>query len=419
MAIGLVRTAGWEYHGRFHYGKIVLESLIAARNALPAELIYLSTPRDALKALARLDIMSIGGIPLRAVEEEKHAQRPPEFYTASPPASSNQIDATVPEPNPVLKRRIEELGVKWLFLLEPTFWGIEAGMPFIMPIHDLEHRRLPHFAEVTQGGGFLYRERLFRNTCRLATLILVDSEIGKEDVIRGYGDVIDAERVKILPFGSAFKSLAGQAGRASLTQVRERYALPDRYIFYPGQFQPHKNQAAVLCALDLIRRQYGIEVEFVFCGTYNNYHAAINFKTLMEMASALGIERQVHYLGYVPDEDMPGLYEGAVALAMPTYFGPTNLPVIEAWDLGCPVITSRTRGLTELTGDAGLLASPDDPKELGDAIHSLWTSEGLRQELIRRGRDRLKTHGGNDFHTRLVEIVIEADERVLRGDRRV
>jgi glycosyltransferase involved in cell wall biosynthesis len=418
MTIGLYRTAGWEMHGRFQYSKIVMEALIANRSALPDELVYLSTPADALRALARLDLLEIGGIPIRAVEEKQYVQRPLEHYLAAPPDPNPKIDLEIPPPNAAYRARIEQLGVNWLFLLETTLWGLEARTPFIMPIHDLQHRQQPHFAEFSHAGGFLYREKLYRNTCRQATLILVDSEIGKEDVIRGYGDVIEPDRIKVLPFGSAFRSAASATGRMSLATARQHYKLPEKYIFYPGQFQPHKNQSAVLCALDLIRREHGAEVHFVFCGAYNSYNTAVTFTALMQMIAALGLQQQCHYLGYVSDDDMPALYEGATALVMSTYVGPTNLPIIEAWDLGCPVLTSRTRGLTELIGDSGLLAAPDDPKELADTIYRLWTDDALCAELARRGQARLATHGGNDFVPRLLDIVQEADDRIKRGDRR-
>ena len=67
----------------------------------------------------------------------------------------------------------------------------------------------------------------------------------------------------------------------------------------------------------------------------------------------------MHFLGLVPDEDIPALYEGALALVMPAYYGPTNLPPLEAVTLGCPVIYSDLPGCREQMGDAALYCDLD------------------------------------------------------------
>ena len=79
----------------------------------------------------------------------------------------------------------------------------------------------------------------------------------------------------------------------------------------------------------------------------------------MNTARELKVDRQIRHLGYVPANDMAALYANAEALVMPTFFGPTNIPILEAWGLGCPVITSDIRALREQAGDAALLADPN------------------------------------------------------------
>jgi glycosyltransferase involved in cell wall biosynthesis len=67
------------------------------------------------------------------------------------------------------------------------------------------------------------------------------------------------------------------------------------------------------------------------------------FREVMSLSCQLGLEKEIHYLGYVPNEDMSGIYAEAVALVMPTFFGATNIPILEAWAFGCPVLTSDIR----------------------------------------------------------------------------
>ncbi|PYS54816.1 MAG: glycosyltransferase family 1 protein, partial [Acidobacteria bacterium] len=95
-------------------------------------------------------------------------------------------------------------------------------------------------------------------------------------------------------------------------------------------------------------------------------------------------------------------------LVMPTFFGPTNIPILEAWAFGCPVITSDIRGVREQAGDAALLADPRSPEMIAEAIREIWTDPGLCEALAQRGRVRLSGYTPAEFRRRLVEIVEEA-----------
>ena len=108
---------------------------------------------------------------------------------------------------------------------------------------------------------------------------------------------------------------------------------------------------------------------------------------------------------------MSGLYAEAAALVMPTFFGPTNIPVLEAWALGCPVLTSDIRGIREQVRDAAMLVDPRSIESLADGISRLWTDERLAQALARRGRRRLAAYTPADYRRRLIEILEEGKRR--------
>jgi glycosyltransferase involved in cell wall biosynthesis len=133
---------------------------------------------------------------------------------------------------------------------------------------------------------------------------------------------------------------------------------------------------------------------------------------MMSVAHEWGVAEQIRYLGYVPDEDMSAMYAGAAALVMPTFFGPTNIPVLEAWAFGCPVLTSDIRGIREQVGDAAVLADPRSVEAIAEGIERLWTDDGLRRRLVERGRQRLSAYTPEDYRRRLIDIVEEAKTRV-------
>lgn len=317
---------------------------------------------------------------------------------------------------PEASQWFRDCGVELMLYPSASPLCFETQLPFVVAIHDLQHRLQPEFPEVSAGGEWERREYLFRNAARYATLILTDSEVGREDILNIYGEYgISPNRVKVLPYLPAHY-LAPATTVNGPAHVQASYQLPERYLLYPAQFWPHKNHARLVRALKLVKDEYNLNVPVVFCGSRTGPIREQTFREMVALAHELQIERQVHYLGYVPDEDMAGLYMAAVALVMPTFFGPTNIPVLEAWALNCPVVTSDLRGIREQVGDAAILVNPRSVEAIADSIYRLWTDERLRCELIHRGQQRLASYSDDDYSSRL-EGIIEEAKSLLAGER--
>jgi glycosyltransferase involved in cell wall biosynthesis len=128
----------------------------------------------------------------------------------------------------------------------------------------------------------------------------------------------------------------------------------------------------------------------------------------MALARELGVAAQVTTLPYVEDAMITGLYLGSEGLVMPTFFGPTNIPITEAWRLRRSVITSNIRGVSNQAGDAALLVDPNSPGNLADAMLAVWDDPSLRERLVEAGRRREVAWTPQDFAARLREILIAA-----------
>ena len=314
---------------------------------------------------------------------------------------------------PEMNRWFRHCGAELILYPVPERLSFEAGVPYIMAIHDLQHRLQPEFPDFSANGEWERLEYLFRNGSRYATLLLADSEVGKEDILNFYGCYgVTPDRVKVLPFLPA-SYLGVDVPESEQQRIRAGYDLPERYLFYPAQFWPHKNHGGIVQALALLKQEHSIKIPVVFCGSHAPEEIRVRtFHEVMSLASQLGVIEDIHYLGYAPAEDMSGLYAGSVALVMPTFFGPTNIPVLEAWAFGCPVLTSDIRGVREQVGDASVLVDPGSVEAIADGIYRLWTDQNLRCALADRGRRRLASYTPDDYRQRLVEILKEAKARV-------
>lgn len=294
----------------------------------------------------------------------------------------------------------------------PTHLSFEAGVPYIMAIHDLQHRLQPEFPEVSADGEWEWREYLFGNGTRRATLILADSETGKEDILNCYGpDGITEDRVRVLPFLPA-STLPVGISEEDRKRVREKYRLPGRYVFYPAQFWPHKNHVRLMQALALLRKTKGIRIPIVLCGSSTGKIREGVLDEIRGIVRSNAMEEDVRLFGYLPDPDVGALYAEAAGLVMPTFFGPTNIPILEAWAFSCPVLTSDIRGIREQVGDAAILVDPRSVESMADGIARLWEDGALGQQLREAGRIRLAGFTPEDFEKRLAAILTEAKKRI-------
>jgi glycosyltransferase involved in cell wall biosynthesis len=324
-----------------------------------------------------------------------------------------QLKVNVPDPEaarfrPEMSHWFRHFEVDMMLYPAPHELSFETRLPYVMAIHDLQHRMQPEFPEVSAKGEWERREYLFRHGSRCATLLLADSEVGKEDILNFYGPYgVTPDRVKVLPFLPACY-LASDVPEDERQRVRTIYHLPERYLFYPAQFWLHKNHARIVKAIGLLKQEYSLKIPLVLSGSNAGEIREQIFNEVMSLSSQFGLEKEIRYLGYVPDEDMSGIYAGAVALVMPTFFGPTNIPVLEAWAFGCPVLTSDIRGIREQVRDAAILADPQSVEAVADGIYRLWTDETLRCTLAQRGQRRLAAYTPDDYRQRLIEILEDA-----------
>jgi glycosyltransferase involved in cell wall biosynthesis len=179
-----------------------------------------------------------------------------------------------------------------------------------------------------------------------------------------------------------------------------RYQLPEKFFFYPAQLYRHKNHRALVAAIALMKDTHP-DVNLVLVGATERN----GYDDLRALVEAKGLTGHVQFLGYVPDSDMPGFYGRARALVMPTFFGPTNIPPLEAFEAGCPVATSRIYGIPDQLGDAALYFDPRSVEEMHDCLVRLWQDDALCADLAERGREHARRWGPVQFGARFREII--------------
>jgi len=291
---------------------------------------------------------------------------------------------------PDVRKILNENCDLWIFPAQDT-WSYILPVTSLSVIHDLMHRYERKFPEVSRGLMFRQREKHYENVCHYSKGILVDSKVGKTHVMESYK--VSDELIYVLPY------IAPSYIDNKEEICSKSYNLPSKFFFYPAQFWKHKNHEQLVRSIGCLRQRIP-DIRMVFAGSPKNAYEEIKM-----LVFNLGLSDHITFLGYVPDEYMATIYRRARALIMPTYFGPTNIPPLEAFASGCPVAISKIYGMPEQVGDAALLFDPSSDTEIADVMYRLWTDDELCHKLSLLGRQRSELWSQHHFNVQFHAIV--------------
>ena len=253
--------------------------------------------------------------------------------------------------------------------------------PVVVSIHDLSFEHLP---ETFKRRSRTQLRLTVRHSARRATRILSLSEHTRRDIIETYR--IDAEKVSAIPLAAA-EHFGPVNDNRELQRVRHNYGIAGDYILCVGSIQPRKNLARLIRAYALLRGNSSADKlpKLVLVGKC----AWLYDETLRTLEKA-GVKDTVVVTGYVPENDLPALYSGALCFVYPSYFEGFGLPPLEAMKCGAPVIVGDRTSLPEVVGDAALSVDPFDIEAIAAAITRLVNNSALRHELSVRGQERAR-----------------------------
>lgn len=215
-----------------------------------------------------------------------------------------------------------------------------------------------------------------RASARSADAIIAVSESTRADSIRLLG--IPGEKIIATPLGvdPAFRPIRDLE---SLDVVRQRYNLPDRFILYVGLVEPRKNLSGLIRAYRSAL-EGGIAHRLVVVGRFG-----WSYQQVLDEIEALGLQERVQFTGYIPQADLPIVYNLASLFVYPTLYEGFGLPALEAMACGTPVVTSNVASLPEIIGEAGVLIPPGDQQALSQALQDVLSDPGLQTHLAIKG----------------------------------
>jgi glycosyltransferase involved in cell wall biosynthesis len=246
----------------------------------------------------------------------------------------------------------------------------KAGIKSVVTIHDLIFLRFPEFYK--PFDRLIYR-RKFAAACRNADKIVAISEQTKADIVRFFGT--DPNRIEVI-YQDCDPTFHVAPAADFLVSVKRKYQLPEQYLLCVGTLEKRKNQLQLLQAW----HQSGAALELVFVGRATTYT-----QQLHDYIAQNNLADKVHFLPYVPFQELPSIYRLATLFAYPSVFEGFGIPILEALNCEVPVITSTGSCFSEAGGDAARYVAPGDLPALASAIREISENAAIRQEMKEKG----------------------------------
>ena len=270
----------------------------------------------------------------------------------------------------VLPRRLATLKPD---LLHGLAYALPAGWsgPGVVTVYDLSFLRFPHAFKTVNR---IYLTASTRATVRRAKRVLTISEHARRDIVRLLS--VPEQRVDVTY--PAAEERYRIVATAEVDAFRLARGLPDAFIFAVGTLEPRKNLVGLLHAY--ARLGTPRPPLYVAGGT------GWRFSPIFDTVQQLHLQDDVHFLGFVPEDELPLWYNAARLFAFPSLYEGFGLPVLEAMACGTPVITSTAASLPEVAGKAALMVPPKDTDLLAREMERVLDDPQLRTEMRAAGR---------------------------------
>jgi GT2 family glycosyltransferase/glycosyltransferase involved in cell wall biosynthesis len=266
----------------------------------------------------------------------------------------------------------------------------------IMTLFDLTFLLHPKTQKWT---GRLWWRLLGEKGIKKAERIITISESTRNDLCRYLK--VPSEKVDVIyPFVPAhFHPLVRGIDDNQQRAIANKYGLPEKYILFVSTLERRKNILTLLHAFGLAKRQSALKHQLVLVGQPGWLYEDI-FKTI----ETLGLGDQVVLLGYVPEADLPGIYQAADLFVYLSYYEGFGLPVLEAMACGVPVLSSNSSSLPEVLGKAGVMVPAEDIERAAFEIQHILSDRDLRHDLTQRGIQQARTFSRDRFREEMLAV---------------
>ena len=243
----------------------------------------------------------------------------------------------------------------------------------IVTIHDLSFLVVPQYCSPKIVGPFSTGIGRF---ARDADAIIVYSDSTKKDIV----SILGVPESKISVIHMAVDDEFGRSAEDA-DWLKGTHQVVPPYILYVGMLEPRKNVPAILRAFSAISGDFPHQLVLVGDRGWM-------YEEIFQLCDELGLGERVRFIGFVGHDKLAAFYRYADVFLFPSFYEGFGLPVLEAMQCGCPVVTARNSSLPEVGGDAALYVDAGDWKGFAEQMSTVLKDASLRNRLARDGREQ-------------------------------
>jgi len=245
----------------------------------------------------------------------------------------------------------------------------------VITLHDLAIYRHPEWFP-TQ----IFSTRLLvPQSLKRAKHIIAVSQATKEDAREFFN--VPSKKVSVIP-EAADMDLLSLNDREH--DVRKIYDLPKNFFLYVGTIEPRKNLPTLFQAWSQLihhRPEVMKDTQLILAGGIGHGGQGV-----LPQIAKMKLTKSVRHLGYIPHNHKVLLMKEAIAFVFPTLYEGFGLPVLEAMQMGVPVLSTNTSSIPEVSGSAAMLCDPNDVDGFAEGMQRLLTDEALRKTMSVNGK---------------------------------
>lgn len=260
------------------------------------------------------------------------------------------------------------------------YWGapLQSPIPVVVTVHDLTTLLM---REYRRGLRVRLYNALVSASARQATHVITDSKASQIDIVKELG--ISQSHITAI-YLAADANFDPKPDLLMDMAVNKKYALPEDYVLYLGGFELHKNVTTLLLAYTYVNHALGEAYPLVLAGRKPECTSP-KFPDYERYIASLGIRDNVHWPGYIEEDDKPAVLRGASSFVFVSRHEGFGLPPLEAMACGIPVVASNCSSLPEVVGDAAFSIDPDDDRQIAGSIIATIVQEELASEMKQKG----------------------------------
>lgn len=223
--------------------------------------------------------------------------------------------------------------------------------------------------------------------------LITVSEASKRDIMLEFN--YPDNKIAVIPNGVDFDSFNRNIEDFILSEVRIKYALPEKFILYFGGIRKHKNVSTIIKAYSILPKELRDEVALVI--TQGN-------DDLKKLVKELKLENHVFFTSFIDEVDKPAIYKLALLTVFISLYEGFGLPIIESMAAGTPVITSNISSMPEISGNAASLVNPLDIKEIAVSLEQIIRNPEIRERMISLGYKNAQKFSWSESGRKLLEL---------------